>query len=115
MAQRRFQVAAPLKKETQIVMPFGEVRADGKGGFEMRDSVVVSAEILQDEGQVAMHLADLRRECDRPSDQFGGFYMFLSLMRDETQQMQRVVMVRQGVQNLRVDRLRVVQTPALWC
>ena len=90
------------------MMPFGEVRAEGKGGFEMRDSVVVSAEILQDEGQVAMHLAGLRRECDRPSDQFGGFFMFLPLMRDETQQMQRVVMVRQGVQNLRVDRLRVV-------
>lgn len=81
----------------------------------MRDSVVVSAEILQDEGQVAMHLADLRHECDRPSDQFGGFFMSLPLMREETQQMQRVVMVRQGVQNLRVDRLRVVQTPALWC
>ena len=79
--------------------------------FSKRNScagVVVSAEILQDEGQVAMHLAGLRRECDRPSDQFGGFYIFLPLMRDETQQMQRVVMVRQGVQNLRVDRLRVV-------
>ena len=112
-SDRLLHLAPHQQKVRQIVMRLSMLRIELHCPVMGRDRFVVTPHPGQNQAEALMKIRMIRIDGDGASNQFRGILVPAGLVFDDSQEMQRIGMVRLLGKNLPVNRLRVAGASGL--